>query len=393
MRTPALAVLLFRELLLHRCAAVAPSPPLTISAAGGALSLRLDIDSLGYSVSVDGDEWFDSGGADGGYAFSADGATASLAAGTLTALGAPVCANGSDAAGAFSSVSLSFSARGGAAEPQFEATFKAYEARPALVFAQRWLQPVPVAKGGSTFPSLRQVHNSSSSRQLGTLEYTGSSCGFMVGAQGEFPGVTGGAEKGFVVITPRDGSGAGAPASLAVGPVTEHFTNQARNEAGSLVYGLAPSFEALPAGYEIETVLAASVARPPRHRRTDDDPARASITGGGVNGALMEFGDFLLARHNKARAGGQHNTETTFLGYSTTAFYFYNLCDCLDEPPPTAVSGGKPDAHNRQSCAHSPIPPRYLAKAATPGVCASYADTLLAADAALAEQGIPIKHL
>jgi len=26
-------------------------------------------------------------------------------------------------------------------------------------------------------------------------------------------------------------------------------------------------------------------------------------------------------------------------------------------------------------------------------VCASYADTLLAADAALAEQGIPIKHL
>ena len=69
-----------------------------------------------------------------------------------------------------------------------------------------------------------------------------------------------------------------------------------------------------------------------------------------------------------------------------------SLCDCLDKPPPTAVSGGKPDTHNRQSCKNSPIPARFLSRAATPGVCASYADTLLAVDAALTEQGIPIRH-
>ena len=43
----------------------------------------------------------------------------------------------------------------------------------------------------------------------------------------------------------------------------------------------------------------------------------------------MAFGDFLLARHNKTRARGNHKQETEYIGYSTTAFYFYNLCDCL----------------------------------------------------------------
>jgi hypothetical protein len=56
------------------------------------------------------------------------------------------------------------------------------------------------------------------------------------------------------------------------------------------------------------------------------------------------------------------------------------------------VSGGKPDPHNRQTCVNSPIPVRFLQEAATPGVCASYADTLIAANAALKEQGIAIKH-
>ena len=47
---------------------------------------------------------------------------------------------------------------------------------------------------------------------------------------------------------------------------------------------------------------------------------------------------------------GSYNTETTYLGYSTTAFYFYNLCDCTDVPAPSAKSAGKPDSHNRQTC-------------------------------------------
>lgn len=48
--------------------------------------------------------------------------------------------------------------------------------------------------------------------------------------------------------------------------------------------------------------------------------------------------------------------------------------------------------HNRQTCVNSPIPSKYLQDATTPGVCGSYADTLLAVNAALKEQTIPIKH-
>ena len=216
----------------------------------------------------------------------------------------------------------------------------------------------------------------------------------MVGAQGEFPGITGGPDKGYIAITPRDTTGAGAEASLSIGPVTEHFSNQARNSNASLVYGLAPTFAFVPAGYELETVLVASAANPQKAAAASAPaaPARASIPSGGVNAALMEFGDFLLKRHGKTRAAGDIRPETTYIGYSTTAYYFYNLCDCLDEPPATAKSAGQPDVHNRQSCANSPIPPRFLKDAATPGVCASYADTLIAVNAALEEQGIPIKH-
>merc|ERR1711969_283112 len=50
--------------------------------------------------------------------------------------------------------------------------------------------------------------------------------------------------------------------------------------------------------------------------------SQASVPAGGVNAALFEYGDFLLSRHGKQRALGNHKTETEYLGYSTTAFYF-----------------------------------------------------------------------
>ena len=80
----------------------------------------------------------------------------------------------------------------------------------------------------------------------------------MVGAKGEFPGITGGSGKGYIVLTPRDTVGGGAAASLALGPVSEHFANQARNGGDSLLYGMAPTFDFVPAGFTIETILVAS---------------------------------------------------------------------------------------------------------------------------------------
>jgi hypothetical protein len=80
--------------------------------------------------------------------------------------------------------------------------------------------------------------------------------------------------------------------------------------------------------YTIETVL---VVTAEGHKGTAmSAPERVSVPSGGVNAALFEYGDYVLSRHSKKRALGSHKTETEYLGYSTTAFYFYNLCDCLD---------------------------------------------------------------
>ena len=98
------------------------------------------------------------------------------------------------------------------------------------------------------------------------------------------------------------------------------------------MYGAAKTFTSVPPGYTLETVLVATTATEP----ASSDPDRASIPRGGVNAALFSYGDYVLARHKKVRARGSHNTETAFLGYSTTGFYFYNLCDCTDVPAPTA---------------------------------------------------------
>ena len=182
----------------------------------------------------------------------------------------------------------------------------------------------------------------------------------MVGAHGAFPGIGGGASKGYIVIAPRDTDRSGSTATLAIGPVTEHFVNQARNGGNSLAYGLGEGFEAVPAGYTIETVLTVSEAS--AAGSATSQPERVSVPTNGVNSALLSFGDFVLSRHGKQRARGDHNVETTYLGYSTTAFYFYNLCDCQGPPnyPVDPKTGAFTGVHNRERCdsvgGKSPIP-------------------------------------
>ena len=318
------------KMLLLRAAALAvllsatAAAPFTLDAAGG-LTLTLDPTTLAYSVSVGGATWFDTKGegAAGGYGYSADGKTVTLGNG-MKAIGVPAKSTGSDAAGAFDSLAVSFS-RSGSAPAEWIATFKTYTERSAIVFAQTWPKGEANSKGGSVFPAL---HKAAEAVDMGTLEYTGSSCGFMVSAKGSFPGISGGSSKGYVVIAPKDATGAGAAVTFAVGPVTEHFANQGKNGGDSLNYGMADTFEFVPPGYTIETVLVATMEG---HKgNAMSAPSRLSVPSGGVNAALFEYGDYVLSRHSKKRALGNHKTETEYLGYSTTAFYFYNLCDCLD---------------------------------------------------------------
>ena len=367
------------------CAVAAPVGASPLNLNSEALSLSLDPATFAFTVSVDGEPWFNSSS----YSFSADGKTHGLD--SLTLVGKPATSTGSDTAGAFESITLAW-VRSGGKDAEWITTFKAYKAgRSALVFKQSWPKAMAGTNGGSIFPSLKQA--STSSHRLGTLEYTGSSCGFMVSPKNKWPGIQGGRSKGYIVIAPRDTSGSGVAATATIGPVTEHFANQARNGGDSLDYGLASTFTFVPAGFTLETVLTVSSAAKPSAAATL--PERASVPSGGVNAALFEYGDYVLKRHNKVRALGNHTTEMEYLGYSTTAFYFYNLCDCLEKPASNKKNGfSTPDPHNRQTCStgQSPIPTQYLQRAATPGVCASYADTLIAVNDALKAQGIPIKH-
>lgn len=137
----------------------------------------------------------------------------------------------------------------------------------------------------------------------------------------------------YIAIVPKDEDGSGSRISFTIGPVTEHFANQATadTKGGNLVYGLAPTFEFVPAGYTLETVLVASIKGEEKVlsvKKMDatslmEPSLKLSIPSGGVNAALTTFGDFLLARHNKTRAQGNHKQETELVTTLRKPLFFY----------------------------------------------------------------------
>ena len=170
----------------------------------GGLSLQLDPQTLNYQIAVGGTQYFDAGGSTGGYAYSTGGTQFNLRTGGLRLLGQPVISSGSDTLGTFDSVGLSFT-RANVSSVEWVATFRAYANRNgAIVFEQAWPAGAPLARG-SVFPSLRQTIPG----RIGTLEYTGSSCGFMVSPRGSFPDISGGSSKGYIVLAPQDVTGSG----------------------------------------------------------------------------------------------------------------------------------------------------------------------------------------
>ena len=90
--------------------------------------------------------------------------------------------------------------------------------------------------------------------------------------------------------------------SMAINQV---FSNS--DSDSSLSYGLMGNVTEIPAGYEMSTVI--------------------SFTEGGVNAAMANWGDFLLASGGKHRHGAWEKDFTLkYLGYSTDngAYYWYN---------------------------------------------------------------------
>ena len=291
-----------------------------------------------YTISMDGTVWFEHGD----FEFSANGRHYKASDGSLR-LVEQTEASGNDAFGAWRTIELTWQPSNTSQGPHWVTTFRAYPEnnRSALSFLQAFPEGAS-AMLGTAFPSFARA--ASAQLDFGTLEYTGSSCGWMVGATSGL-NVHGGDSKGMLTVSLRDETGEGPPASFVIGPLTEAFTNQACGSSDAIRYGLAPSYTSTPAGYQIETAMVASSKRVISPGRAQ--PEQASMPPGGINAALSEYGDYVLTYHGKARSGPTVTREVEYLGYSTTGFYFYNLCDCLDESP---------DAHNRHNCTKSPIP-------------------------------------
>jgi hypothetical protein len=148
-----------------------------------------------FNVSVNGRHWFESGD----IFYSDSGERLSWSKGNISVLSS-TRDEGRDSAGAFRRVTLGWGRTSGGSGVEWRTSFLAYQQRSALVFRQEFVKAISKGVSGSRFPSLRAAPGVRG--QLGTLEYTGSSCGFMVAARGDFPAVAGGSDNGMIAIVP-----------------------------------------------------------------------------------------------------------------------------------------------------------------------------------------------
>jgi hypothetical protein len=293
------------------------------SVSSGALEVQVTDPMKGsFTVSVDNEVWFTSAPIQ----FSANTESYSTADGGLTLSGSSN-GTGTDGAGEYAFIRADWVSKSAV---KFSTVIKGYSGgRSNIVFQSIWPDGAQHTTG-NLFPGLLQ----NTTTQLGTLEYTGSSCGFMVASQKTFS-IRGGRGKGLVAIVPQSTSvGEGPSASLALGPVTEHFANQGVHLDGGIGYGMAPTFNFAPPGYTVETVLVATSQAHPSPG--DSQPERQSMPTGGANAALAEYGDYVLARHQKTRAGPNATNEVAHIGYSTTGkiatFTCYHNVVINDDP-------------------------------------------------------------
>ena len=283
--------------------------PVLLASAGSTsplLDLAVNTTDGSYSVSIDGAPWFPGGAT----AVWHNGTLFSSADGTLTITSAETFA-GEDTMGAFAATELAWTGGGGAVG--LHTQFKAYAGY--IIFEQR---NGPATLGGSgdkdgvatVFPSFRVTgaDAAAGTPTRGALGYTGD----MVGAGYQSFEWTEGAAVPFGVnagpLCVFAAAPAGAAGTAAVLSPAYNFmaAQQSYSAADStLDYGVMGSVDGVPAGFSVQTIVAASAA--------------------GVNNAMMAWGDALLHKYGKGRAAVDDDLTLNYLGYSTDngAFYYY----------------------------------------------------------------------
>eukprot|EP01084_Bolivina_argentea_P257641 434103_1 len=241
--------------------------------------------------------------------------------------------NGNDFLGMFQYIDITWSTN-------WITTIKVYSNKDAIVFRQTFtakptinqtLQSIKydqvTTDNGYIFPSICQ--SNSSSKQFGIIQYAKGLEITKYSSLESFSIIS----QGQIVLTPKEYP---FPYSLVFGTLNQFFSNF----IGPLTHNNNKCFSSfipysfnndIPSEYMVESILFAvsseSISKGYQKNRI-------LMASGGINTALYEYGDILLAKSNvKQRPNilgniGPSNRIKDYIGYSTTAFYFYNPCDC-----------------------------------------------------------------
>eukprot|EP01095_Lingulamoeba_sp_RSL-Kostka_P008909 TRINITY_DN3039_c0_g1_i1.p1 TRINITY_DN3039_c0_g1~~TRINITY_DN3039_c0_g1_i1.p1 ORF type:complete len:790 (+),score=190.98 TRINITY_DN3039_c0_g1_i1:60-2429(+) len=156
----------------------------------------------------------------------------------------------------------------------------------------------------TVFPTFAREKNET---KLGYIHYNDDMGGWSY-QTGKFPeNYNGGIKGGPIAFFDRELKGVGIFSSIS------HFTTcianlhdrlDKNNDKNILAAGLEGNLTSINQGFGYSTIF--------------------YVSGNGINEAFMEWGDLLLKSFNKERPRPDRNIILQYLGYSTTAYYFYN---------------------------------------------------------------------
>ena len=285
-------------------------------------ALSLSISRTGeYNVSIDGSIWFKSGD----ISLTLSGAVYSARAGTLQLMSSSSAA-GVDGVGPYFSNTFSWAA----ASTEWVTEFRVYNSTPTLRFLATW----PSGNGGggaaggtsATFPSLVATPNAPA---LGSMfnDPHSANCGWTVAGA---PNITASGAL-LVLASPWDSrvnttrASVGFAAASNIATVRQVLTPAWKSGPTALSAGPLSELS-LPAGYSMSTTLVVSTSSGADPRA--EASAKLGFPAGGVSATLRALGDSIMSLNQKTRPTPESAGPIyTGLGYSTTAFYFYNPCD------------------------------------------------------------------
>jgi hypothetical protein len=131
--------------------------------------------------------------------------------------------------------------------------------------------------------------------------------------------------------------------------------------AAAVAVGVGGGVTSVPAGHSMQTIL---------------------YSGHGIRDSYEHWGDAMMQFHGKARTALDHDVFISHLGYSTTAYYFYNQCDCGYHWPRQCPATD----HSGPGNGHDNTPPAILKG------CKNYEDTLIDVHHSHQRRGLPISY-